>query len=347
MAALAEAVQGGAGHKLLQESSPAEALLGVLRWGASSSGLGGMGVPGWEGPLTGPRDLSCWHRSGEGGGRGQERGCLSVPAALPTLSSSLARRWSPRAPRPPCCPCTCWCPSSAATSPRPASRSWCAHAPWESTPATWPWPPSPSAWAPASLAPASTWRASSGRRRRTVSAGRWLRARSRVLFGVTCFDRPLDSLISRGPFHPPPDCGSAAPDVPSRASRVPGPAPRRALPAPLVWALQCCAAPPLPLCKSRLAAAVPGQSRASLPGTAAQLTVSLPGNPWACCRQAQPLGGGRRLLQAEKAPGELSEAAGQEPGLSSLLPSQSGPCSLLSTGAPLLYAQLGLLCQLL
>lgn len=55
-----------------------------------------------------------------------------------------------------------------ATSHLPASRSWSAHDPWLSTLQMWPRPPSPSAWDPVSQAPASTWRASFGRRQKTV-----------------------------------------------------------------------------------------------------------------------------------------------------------------------------------
>lgn len=124
----------------------------------------GTGVPGWEKPTR-----SC-PLLGTGSSRGSPKhGCLLVLVVINTLL--LPHRWNLRSPRPPCCPCTSLSPWSTTTSRRRVSRSWCAPAPLVSTPATWRWPPSPSAWGPASPAPASTWRASSGRRRRTVSGG--------------------------------------------------------------------------------------------------------------------------------------------------------------------------------
>lgn len=68
-------------------------------------------------------------------------------------------------------PSTSWPPWATVRLPRRVSRSWYARGPWRSTRPTWPWPPSPSAWGPASLEPASIWRASCGRRLKTVSEG--------------------------------------------------------------------------------------------------------------------------------------------------------------------------------
>lgn len=78
-------------------------------------------------------------------------------------------RWSLRSPPPPLLLSTSWRPSPTATSRLPASRSWSARARWRSTRRTRRWRPSRSAWDRASREPASTWRASCGKRRRTVS----------------------------------------------------------------------------------------------------------------------------------------------------------------------------------
>lgn len=68
-------------------------------------------------------------------------------------------------------PSTSWPPWATVRLPRRVSRSWYARGPWRSTRPTWPWPPSLSAWGPASLEPVSIWRASCGRRLKTVSEG--------------------------------------------------------------------------------------------------------------------------------------------------------------------------------
>lgn len=103
---------------------------------------------------------------------------------LSPLSPSPTR-WSLRSPPPPLLLSTSWRPSPTATSRLPASRSWSARARWRWTRRTRRWRPSRSAWGRASRGPASTWRASCGKRRRTVS--RLLRRQHHRQLQKECF----------------------------------------------------------------------------------------------------------------------------------------------------------------